>query len=236
MAPRKTATSDKAPKAAVTKKTTDKVIKRPARGYHKFRNGLLNVTPKGGEKELARQNQNSSLLRLPAEVRNQIWKLVLGAKVYWARYTKKFQLSPTEPKNAMALLRTCRQIYAETALMPLTLSTFACASVTQAKGSLGKLKPHQRKQITSLQFLCPGPISIRMLQEGYFKTYNFVLARSLPNLQELRVRIFSAGAVSSTRETVEDEARDYLRPSLQGMSVVLKVDQTEELWSDYTQS
>jgi len=52
MAPRKTAAGDKAPKAPATKKSADKVIKRPARGYHKFRNGLLNVTPKGGEKEL----------------------------------------------------------------------------------------------------------------------------------------------------------------------------------------
>jgi len=52
MAPRKTVAGDKAPKAPVTKKTANKVIKRPARGYHKFRNGLLNVTPKGGEKDL----------------------------------------------------------------------------------------------------------------------------------------------------------------------------------------
>lgn len=29
-----------------------KTIRRPARGYHKFRNGLLNVTPKGSEKEV----------------------------------------------------------------------------------------------------------------------------------------------------------------------------------------
>jgi hypothetical protein len=26
--------------------------KRPARGYHRFKNGVLNVAPKGGEKEL----------------------------------------------------------------------------------------------------------------------------------------------------------------------------------------
>ena len=51
----KTAAGDKPPKAkkALTvKKSEDKIVKRPARGYHKFRNGVLNVTPKGGEKEL----------------------------------------------------------------------------------------------------------------------------------------------------------------------------------------
>jgi hypothetical protein len=55
MAPRKTAAGDKTPKAKkapAVKKSEDKIVKRPARGYHKFRNGLLNVTPKGGEKEL----------------------------------------------------------------------------------------------------------------------------------------------------------------------------------------
>jgi hypothetical protein len=55
MAPRKPVVGDDVPKrkkALVAKKSEDKVVKRPARGYHKFRNGLLNVTPKGGEKEL----------------------------------------------------------------------------------------------------------------------------------------------------------------------------------------
>ncbi|KAI4683203.1 hypothetical protein J4E81_009332 [Alternaria sp. BMP 2799] len=80
MAPRKTAAGEKAPQAPATKKSADKVIKRPARGYHKFRNGLLNVTPKGGEKELVKRNENSLLLRMPAEIRNQIWKLALAEK------------------------------------------------------------------------------------------------------------------------------------------------------------
>jgi hypothetical protein len=34
------------------KKSEDRVVKRPARGFHRFRSGLINVTPKGGEKEL----------------------------------------------------------------------------------------------------------------------------------------------------------------------------------------
>ena len=54
MAPRKTTTDKvaKTKKAATARKSEDKVVKRPARGYHKFRNGLLNVTLNGGEKEL----------------------------------------------------------------------------------------------------------------------------------------------------------------------------------------
>jgi hypothetical protein len=38
-------------KKASVKKSEDRV-KRPARGFHRFRSGILNVTPKGGEKEL----------------------------------------------------------------------------------------------------------------------------------------------------------------------------------------
>jgi hypothetical protein len=33
-----------------TKKSEDKVLKQPTRGYH--RNGLLNVTPKGDEEKM----------------------------------------------------------------------------------------------------------------------------------------------------------------------------------------
>jgi hypothetical protein len=40
------------PKEEVAKKEDDRVVKRPARGFHRFRSGILNVTPKGGEKEL----------------------------------------------------------------------------------------------------------------------------------------------------------------------------------------
>lgn len=62
---------------------TGRVVKRPARGFHRFRNGIMNVMPKGGEKELyvlpatcephqlvlrVKNNQNSLLLKLPAEL------------------------------------------------------------------------------------------------------------------------------------------------------------------------
>jgi hypothetical protein len=33
------------------KDTNVRVSKRPAHGFHRFRSGMLNVTPKGGEKE-----------------------------------------------------------------------------------------------------------------------------------------------------------------------------------------
>jgi hypothetical protein len=51
MAPRKpTATADKAKTKPANE--TNKVVKQPARGYHRYKNGFLNVTPKGEEMEL----------------------------------------------------------------------------------------------------------------------------------------------------------------------------------------
>lgn len=51
MAPRKpTATADRAKKKPANE--TNEVVKRPARGYYKYKNGFLNVTPNGGDLDL----------------------------------------------------------------------------------------------------------------------------------------------------------------------------------------
>jgi hypothetical protein len=52
MAPRKSVADKKAKEATDAKESNDKVVKRPARGFHRFKNGMLNVTPKGQEKDL----------------------------------------------------------------------------------------------------------------------------------------------------------------------------------------
>jgi len=52
MAPRKPAAKENSGKVPAAKKSDDRVAKRPARGYHTFKNGMLNVTPKGDEEEL----------------------------------------------------------------------------------------------------------------------------------------------------------------------------------------
>ncbi|KAH9873836.1 hypothetical protein IAQ61_004463 [Plenodomus lingam] len=133
----------------------NKVIKRPARGYHKFRNGILNVKPKGGEKAITKTNQSSPLLRLPAEIRNKIWALSLGGQVMRLLGSvpngsrRVIALSSTE-RSGVALLRVCRQIYAEAAGMPLSLNTFSYYQ-HPAVSLFKYFKPHQRKQITSVR-------------------------------------------------------------------------------------
>lgn len=50
MAPKQSATVSNTPKKVA--KVNARVTKRPARGFHKFRSGVLNVAPKGREREL----------------------------------------------------------------------------------------------------------------------------------------------------------------------------------------
>jgi hypothetical protein len=52
MAPKKPSGDAKVKKKAPAREKEDRVVKRPARGYHKFRNGMLNVTSKGQEEDL----------------------------------------------------------------------------------------------------------------------------------------------------------------------------------------
>jgi hypothetical protein len=172
---------------------------------------------------------------MPAEIRNEIWKFALGGKEYKAGWSGRFCPLPTESKNAAALLRTCRQIYAEAALMPLTLATFSVSSIHQAKKALGKLKPHQRKQIRVFQFLCPTPDRVATLSCWEYNPYKFSLGRSLPNLQALHVRIFEAED-TSTFNTNEEKVREYLKPSMQYMSVAVNLEHTSQPWLDYARS
>jgi hypothetical protein len=52
MASRKPTTRADTQKKPAAAKSTTRVDKRPPRGYHTFKNGMLNVAPKGDEQEL----------------------------------------------------------------------------------------------------------------------------------------------------------------------------------------
>jgi hypothetical protein len=67
------------------------------------------------------------LLRLPAEIRNQIFAYALGGQTYELRETAPYGVvtNTTVSENALALLVVCRQLYAETALAPFSLNFFS---------------------------------------------------------------------------------------------------------------
>jgi hypothetical protein len=74
--------------------------------------------------------QQAPLLCLPAELRNEIWKLILGGTTFevycWPSYCPKKMTTRilNRRKNFSGLLRTCRQIYREALLFPLTQNGF----------------------------------------------------------------------------------------------------------------
>jgi hypothetical protein len=80
-------------------------------------------------------NSKSPLLRLPPEIRNRIWEYTVGGKVldvtHFARrkshrYIEEVTTISKDsfPQHSHALLQVCRQIYAETALLPFSKNTF----------------------------------------------------------------------------------------------------------------
>ncbi|KAF2830992.1 hypothetical protein CC86DRAFT_272702, partial [Ophiobolus disseminans] len=178
------------------KKSDGRIAKRPARGYHRFKNGMLNITPKGHEREL--NNQASPLLRLPSEIRNKIWHLVLGGKLirdtrYGIRDHSVLMLRPCEREKPFELLRTCRQIYAETALLPFSANTFSWNLSNQMKSSLSAFRKFQGNQLREVQF--------ELVSRDMRADYNRNRARGmfsrvdhrkqLPSLQHIKICIFA---------------------------------------------
>ena len=82
----------------------------------------------------ARQNQRDSpLLRLPPEIRNQIFEYALGGHTIWLQDAPKWRrgVKHKKTRNLLALLAVSRQAYAETAMIAFSLNTF-CADYSES--------------------------------------------------------------------------------------------------------
>ena len=164
--------------------------------------------------------------------------LVLGGKTYRPGrdiYTTYTLVSlPNEPKNAMALLRTCRQIYAEAALMPLMYATFYFDGPYGIGKVLRRFKAHQRKQISIVDIGQPNTA-----HHYRFSTFNFLscrvsLPRLLPRLKELRVHLYVSGPDTGMR-TSEAAVQALLAPQVKGMLVDVKVVQEQITEAEYNE-
>jgi hypothetical protein len=116
-----------------------------------------------------RQNQRESpLLKLPAELRNCIFGYALSGHEYSIEpkigsFVTIEDVSKT-PENAFALLKVSRQIYAETALLRLSLSLFSTCSAGLLHQWLGGLLEAKFNIISKLRLrydlcLSASPIS-----------------------------------------------------------------------------
>ncbi|KAF1942647.1 hypothetical protein EJ02DRAFT_163886 [Clathrospora elynae] len=96
----------------------------------KLDNGMFDTTPKNDQQRLlvARNANQSPLLRLPSELRELICNFTLAGNIIKPAYaSRRWAIRP--PKHRFSLLRVCRQIYAETASLPYSLSTFSFSTI-----------------------------------------------------------------------------------------------------------
>jgi hypothetical protein len=104
-----------------------------------------------------RKNQTDSrLLLLPPELRTQIFEYVLGGQTWKIRFDLRFGKTFNQSRyaNALALLATCRQIHAETQLLPFRLSLFSALNCVSLHRWLLTIKPFQCTALTNIQVVC----------------------------------------------------------------------------------
>jgi hypothetical protein len=172
-----------------------------------------------------KNNQDSPLLRLPPELRDRIWGFAIGAHVLRVVYTNspanktvvKIQPPFKENRNTLALLRTCRQIYSETALLPYKSSTYSCDLWQPLSHGLRHMKRFQRAQIEDLQVELDLPWSRNPVRIQELCVDKLAI---LPGLKRVRILAFRDKYVlehelEESRETI----RNSLEPILAGTNI-----------------
>ncbi|KAF2831381.1 hypothetical protein CC86DRAFT_138684 [Ophiobolus disseminans] len=201
MAPNKKTNTTARSKKPTIKQSGDSVVKRkPARGFHRFRSGILNVTPKGAEKELVKRNQDSPLLQLPPELRQKIWEEVLGGKNFRCQIfdykigkTERMVPPKTERAFGLCLLRTCRQIYSETALLPYKLNIITFSHLSSFRHELMVLQKFQRSQVVGIHLEASRRSGILYPHQNFAKNAANYRKRNLallPVLKRIHVLVF----------------------------------------------
>jgi hypothetical protein len=150
-----------------------------------------------------RNQQSSILLRLPAELRNNIYSLVLGGKYitiagwgsYWVQSKSlddcyALMCPPEEPeftwhkfessKHLLSLLHTCRQVHSETRLLPFALNVFTVETLPV----LGKWTANLGPRINAIH-------TVRISSEDHRKPNGCALEylRLYTGLKELEVSV-----------------------------------------------
>lgn len=144
-------------------------------------------------------NQESSpLLQLPAEIRDMIWRYALGGKTFVTSYkinphtnhiTKaRLKRSRRDPRHGTALLRTCRQIFMETASYPITLGSLSCDEPRALVAAVKKLRVYQQKQVSRIR------MRLTTMNVNVFKAIESewcpqMIRGSLPAAEEFDLRI-----------------------------------------------
>ncbi|KAF1997467.1 hypothetical protein P154DRAFT_280843 [Amniculicola lignicola CBS 123094] len=150
---------ERIPHGRITKRRLVKSATKPA--LSRLKTGLFGVEPQGS---VLRVSQNSSLksplLRLPAEIRNAIFKYALTrnspfrvGKATDLRLESRFLGGSVSNKkrDCLSLLSVCRQTYAETALLPFRANSFSFGSSHLLRGWIHAQPVAHRKAVANLE-------------------------------------------------------------------------------------
>jgi hypothetical protein len=151
----------------------------------------------------------TQLLRLPAELRVQIWKYALGGKMFevycWPSYN--YHKNPTRvlnrERNCLSLLRTCRQIYQEARLIPFTSNRFRIKNESGFQTWLDELDTSQQEAIAELHLVTLG--AMQMVGHLYYVPKllpTTQIIQRLPGLRKLCIEIRSQSNCPSCRKGV----------------------------------
>jgi hypothetical protein len=143
----------------------------------------------------------------------------------------------SERPGGLALLRTSRQIYAETVLLPYKLNTFSFAPNMMIKHDIGCLKPIQRSQIEDIQLELVPKKGWRFkrgatLQElAQLSKYNLDF---LPALKRIHVIVFDTwGHGQHGYNYCVSTLRGRLQVFLANRDVSITFEAATESWNHY---
>jgi hypothetical protein len=185
-------------------------------------------------------NQASPLLRLPAEIRNQIWRLVVGGKVIREQVTKRRRARvlprPCDRINIFALLRVCRQIYAETALLPFTANTFSFVDFWDIGRRTKDLRKYQYSQIRTLQLELYYLYPVNAVNQDRLRALlnKIRLIKRFPCLQCIHICLFpTAKRLKACRSNCEAFIRAELAPEVLAMGYELTIEKIRTSWGAF---
>jgi hypothetical protein len=169
----------------------------------------------------------------------------LGLCTRWPRFSANSLLTfqvriasqARERSNIFALLRVSRQIYAETALLPYNVNTFAVEDlssndVLKAGKSANRLKKYQLGQITELE--------IRLTNAGVMCRYPWIASLNpskftvLTGLRRITIQVFSCDEWrTSSFSQIETRLRSFPCVSLLLVGYEIVVEKMDLSWIAY---
>jgi hypothetical protein len=158
-----------------------------------------------------------TLIRLPSELRNQINAYTLGGEVfdiYCSRSFTPFGLDtriPRKQKKFLALLAVCRQLYAETRLLPFELNAFRFKSQDAFESWLDKFDSDQRESIRQVHLVTWMAKHMVEGEDAWnLKPVNIVLpVKKLSGLRTIEVEVRCNRRVQECPKDERQECEDH---------------------------